>query len=183
MKINIRALVLVYTSIFVCLNLIQCSSLDKIAPEYRGVDPSVQHFVKEYKELAKMQGITFKNEVTIGFKDIKDNSVIGLTTYGLGFREIDLDKKYWSKSTEMTKRALIFHELTHAYCTRGHDFGGGEKYPEFEDWKGHEPRKGHYQDGTGCALSIMYPVVLDDFCMLTHYTDYMQEMFVRCEKY
>ena len=156
--------------------------MDKIAPEYKGVDPKVEHFVKEYKELAEMNGITFKHEVTIGFKKL-DQTTIGLTSYGWGWREIDIDERWWDNATEISKDALIFHELTHAFCYRGHDFGPGIKYPEYSDWKGKEPTIGHYQDGSFCPLSLMYPVVLDDFCMLTHFGDYMTEMFNRCQVY
>jgi hypothetical protein len=184
MKISIRALVVVYISIFLCLNLIQCSSLGKIAPEYKGVDPKLEHFVKEYKELAAMQGITFKHDITVGFKRL-NYPTIGLTTYGSAniWREIDIDPIYWSKATELTKTALAWHELTHAYCTRGHDWGNGQVYPEYSDWNGHEPKEGHYLDGSGCPLSIMYPTILEDFCTITHFSDYVVELFNRCQPY
>lgn len=184
MKINIKALLIIYTSLFLSLNLIQCSSLVKNAPEYKGVDPRVGHFVKEYKELAKRQGLTFNHDVTIGFKKINDGATVGLTHYGNGWREIDVDSLYWDNISEMHRWALISHELSHAYCNRNHDWGKGIPYPEYETWKkGKEPKEGRYKDGTNCPLSIMYPVVLDDFCMLMHYSDYMIELFNRCEPY
>lgn len=185
MRPYFKTLLIVYTGLFLCLNLLHCSSLGKVIPEYRGVNPKVAPFVKEFKEIAQMQGITFKHEVTIGFKNLRGTgTTIGLTTYGANFHEIDLDEPYWNNSTEITKKALLFHELTHAYCNRRHDWDGGTKYPEFETWqKGKEPKEGHYSDGSGCALSIMYPIILDDFCMLLHYSDYMVEMWSRCEPY
>lgn len=183
MKINIRALLLVYTGLFLCLNLIQCSTMNKTTPEYKGVDPRAEPFVKKFKEFAKMQGITFKNEVTIGFKKINDSATVGLTTYGNGFREIDIDIDYYNHITELNKETVIFHELIHSYCERGHTYDHGREWPEYADWHGKEPKEGRYKDGTSCPVSIMYPVVLDDFCMLTHYTDYMIEMFKDCVPY
>ena len=184
MKPYFRRLLLVYTSIFLSLNVIQCSSLGKLAPEHVGVDPQLQHFVNKYKEIAAMQGIHFKHEVTIGFKDLNDGATVGLTSYGIGFREIDIDTKYFNNSTELTRETLLEHELSHAYCGREHDWGDNKLYPEFKTWKeGEEPKEGRYRDGTECPLSIMYPSILDDFCVLIHYSDYMLEMFQRCQPY
>lgn len=184
MKINLKTLLIVYTSLFICLNLIQCSTLRKIAPEHKGVDPKIEYFVKEFKELANMQGVTFKHDVSVGFKKL-DYPTIGLTTYGPKdlWREIDIDPRFWEDSTELTKMSLIFHESGHAYCDRGHDWAGGT-YPEFESWKkGKEPKEGGYKDGTNCPLSLMYPTILDDFCVVTHFNDYIVELYGRCDPY
>jgi hypothetical protein len=156
--------------------------MGKIAPEYKGVDPKAQPYIKEFKELAKMQGIEFKHEVTVGFKKLPGDT-IGLTSYGPfdSFREIDLDPDWFNSSTELSRLSLVLHESDHAFCDRGHDWGNGVKYPEYSDWKGREPIEGHYPDH--CALSLMYPVIVDDFCMLMHFTEYSQELFNRCDPY
>jgi len=181
MKTYFKTLVLVYTGLFICFNLAQCGSKTKPLPEYKGVDPKLESYVKKYKELAKMQGIHFKSNVTIGFKKL-DGSTVGLTTYGPAnsWREVDIDPQYFGHITELNKEALLFHELTHSYCDRGHTYDHGKEWPEYEDWHGKEPKEGRYKDGTYCPRSLMFPVVLDDFCMLTHYTDYMIEMFQDC---
>jgi hypothetical protein len=183
MKINIRRLLLVYTGLFLCLNLVHCCSIGKIAPEHKGVDPQLEHFVKKYKEFAAMQGIGFKHEVTVGFKNINDGATVGLTHYGNGWREIDIDAQYYKHITELSREALLFHELTHSYCERGHTYEHGKAWPEYDDWHGKDPKEGRYKDGTDCPLSLMFPVVLDDFCMLTHYTNYVTEMFQDCVPY
>lgn len=183
MKINIRRLLLVYTGLFLCLNLVHCCSIGKTAPEHKGVDPQLQRFVQKYKEIAKMQGIAFKHDVSMGFKTINDGATVGLTSYGNGWREVDIDTGYYNHVTELMKETLIFHELTHAYCERGHTYDHGKEWPEYADWHGKVPKEGRYKDGSECPVSLMYPVVLDDFCMLTHYTDYMMEMFVDCVPY
>lgn len=186
MKINLRNLLTFYISIFLCLNVVQCTTLGKLAPEYKGVNPILTPFVNEFKEIAAKQGITFKNEVSVGFKRL-NGSTVGLTSYGPGnaWREIDIDPQYFDQISLTHRITLLRHELIHAYCDRGHDFGPiGIKYPEYETWKdGKEPIEGRYTDGSGCPLTIMYPAVLSDFCMTIHYNDYLTEMFLRCKPY
>lgn len=171
------------------LALAACSGLKiKLTPEHKGVDPRVQKYVDEYMLLSMQNNIQFYNKVTIGFKKIKDGNVIGICTYGGFFREIDIDIDYWNNSTKVEQMALIFHELTHCYCGRSHDYGENLEYPETEmariaralQWKIEGgPRPGYWDDG--CPFSLMYPVVVDDNCLLAHYAEYTAEMFDRCE--
>jgi hypothetical protein len=162
----------------------------KLLPEYTGVDPRVQSLVDEYMWLSRQNNIIFTRKVTIGFKDIKRGTTIGLCTYSAMFREIDIDITYWNNSTKTSKMALLFHELTHCYCGRGHDYGEDKAYPETEAgriarairWKieGGE-RPGYYEDG--CPSSFMHPTILDDDCTRAHYQDYVEEMFERCKRW
>lgn len=159
----------------------------KLTPEYTGVDPRAQHIIDEFMWLSAQNDIGFNRKVTVGFKTINNGDVVGLCTYGGLFREIDIDLSYWNHSTYTTKMTALFHELTHCYCRRGHDYGANLNYPESESarlfralrWKveGGE-RPGYWDDG--CPVSIMYPVVLDDDCMHRHYNHYTKEMFDRC---
>jgi hypothetical protein len=181
MKIFLKYLDIVIIGFSLLFLLSKCSSTNKIKPEYNGVDSELIKYVKEYKELAKMRDITFNHNVTIGFKKL-DGDTVGITWYGLGWREIDIDKYFWKYSTPMEKECLIFHELDHAYCDRSHDFGNGTPYPEYAIWKdGKEPQIGRYNDG--CPLSIMFPAILGDNCMLVHYNEYLTELFNRCVPY
>lgn len=180
--------------VFIGLLVIMASSCScsgrkiKLVPDYKDVDPRVQKYVDEYMWLSTQNNIQFYNKVTIGFKKIKDGNVIGTCTYGGFFREIDIDIDYWNNSTKAERMALIFHELTHCYCGRGHDYGENLEYPETEmariaralQWKMRGgPRPGYWDDG--CPFSLMYPVVVDDDCTLAHYAEYTAEMFDRCE--
>jgi hypothetical protein len=88
----------------------------------------------------------------------------------------------------MDRYILLFHELTHCYCGRGHDFKKGKKYTEKRLAKVLEaaifqitgqPQPGYYEDG--CPVSVMYPSVLDDECSKRHYQEYVAEMFKRCK--
>lgn len=153
-----------------------------------GVDPKVQKMVDEYFWLSTQNHIHFYNKVTVGFKNINEGYVVGLCTYGGLFREIDVDINYWNHSTSTSKMTLLFHELTHCYCGRPHDYGRHLKYPESAatklikliEWKiAGGPRPGYRKDG--CPISIMHPVVLSDGCMMEHYAEYTKEMFLRCD--
>lgn len=193
MKINFNKLAIVFIGFLLCLGGCSCSTgTVKKHPEHEGVDPKLQPYVKEYKELAKIQGITFKNDVTIGFKKLNSGSVVGLTTFNRLWREIGIDPEYFEASTNTRRVALLFHELGHSYCTRGHDFtdkdGNGIDYPrdlsslleQAFAWRKRGGQKpGRYDDA--CPHSIMYPFVLEDDCMRAHYSDYVVELFTRCE--
>lgn len=160
----------------------------KIMPEYHGVDPRAQGYVDEYMYLSRQKHIEFDDTVTIGFKNLNEGNIIGLCTYGGPWREIDIDINYWNNSSKMTHMALLFHELTHCYCGRDHDYGPKSKYPETEaariaralQWKAEGgPRPGYWDDG--CPVSLMYPVIVDDDCTRAHYNEYIEEMFSRCD--
>lgn len=162
----------------------------KVVPEYQGVDIRTKSLVDEFMWLSTQNNIRFYNLVTIGFKKINSGNVVGLCTYGLTWREIDLDIDYWNNSTKSTQMALLFHELTHCYCGRGHDYGKDLPYPETKagriaralQWQIEGgPRPGYFEDG--CPTTLLYPEVVDDDCVRHHYDEYMKEMFDRCQPF
>jgi hypothetical protein len=166
--------------------LVSCCTItidhNKLAPEYQGVDPKAEPYVNEFLSLAKIHNIVFIDKVTIGFKDIDQDSVIGLCNYGSYFREIDLDISYWNRSSKRSHMALLFHELSHCYCDREHDYGDGKEYGDSEKVKKDTVKKeGYFEDG--CPLSIMYPIIVNDDCFVSHYSEYTDEMFNRCKAY
>lgn len=170
------------------VSLATCSTQNfRLKPEHKGVEPKLQAIVDKYMDLSKQNDIRFYNKVSIGFKKL-DSPAVGVCWTGGWFREIDIDPDYWKEITNLSKQTLLFHELTHCYCGRPHDYGKSKRYPESEEarlkqaivWivEGGE-RPGFWEDG--CPVSIMYPVVIDDFCMRAHYGEYMTEMFDRCK--
>lgn len=153
-----------------------------------GVDPALEPLVKEFKSLSALNNIRFYNEVTVGFAEIPYEDAIGVCHYGLFFREIDIDIRYWNHARPGERIALMFHELTHCYCGRAHDFSSKESYKntalkrflEEVKWTirgGQNP--GFWDDG--CPTSLMYPIVIENECMLSHYNEYIKEMFDRCK--
>lgn len=169
-----------------CTNLLN----RKISPEYQDVNVLTRKLVDEYLELAKARNINFTHKVTVGFKKFAEPDVVGLCTFGNTFREIDVDPGFWLSHGASAHVALIFHELTHCYCERTHDYGKDKEYPEANsrrlelalEWaeKGGE-RPGYWDDG--CPISLMYPIVVDDDCIAAHYKQYVDEMFDRCKPY
>ena len=150
-------------------------------PNYKGVDQEAAPYVNEWLELAKLNGITFYNTVTVGFSNIERSEVIGECNYSYFFREIDLDQTYWKTFTKIRKTALLYHELTHCYCGRKHDYAVGKEYDNNERPWFPLKREGFFLDG--CPLSLMYPYVVEDSCFISHYAEYTKEMFNRCEPF
>lgn len=133
-------------------------------------------------------GIRFTRNIGVSMTKIEKPNVIGLCYYLGTYRQIELDTLFWKFSDSHQRLALIFHELTHCYCSRKHDFDG-VKYPETDQEKAEAHKKyketgerhGYYDDG--CPRSIMHPTVVDGFCIQLHYGEYIMEMFDRCRAY
>lgn len=153
-------------------------------------DPEVQAIVDEFFRLSARNNLEFNQKVTIGFSKIKKDSVIGTCTYADGWREIDLDADFWARATWKEKVALVYHELSHCYCERDHDYDNGIMYPDnslkaiLQDYFAEKlftpmKPKGFFDDE--CPVSIMHPVIVNDQCFETHYQHYTQEMFARCK--
>lgn len=182
-----RALILAILAIF--LSSTSCSSIDvKLKPDYIGVDLRARKIYNEFIWLSTQNNIVFKKSVTVGFKVIKSDTVIGVCNRSPFFREVDLDSNYWMNTSSTSQTALLYHELAHCYCGRDHDYAEGLDYPSSAverlyralEWKAKGgPRPGYWDDG--CPTSLMYPVIVDDDCTLKHYSEYTKEMFDRCQ--
>jgi hypothetical protein len=154
----------------------------KLHPEHRGVDPEIAPYVDDWLYLARGRGLRFDKAVTVGFKDMGSGTVVGVTTYGYGFREIDIDENYWHSSTSLGKAAVLWHELGHAYCHRDHDYGDGTKYGDAESARKDPNKKdGFYEDG--CPITLLFPEVVEDDCFEKYYEGYVSELYNRCVPY
>lgn len=175
-----------------------CSSMRekskiKQKQEYTGVDPLLQPYVDEFFKLSAENHLVFKNSVSMGFTDIKRDTVIGTCTYQTSFREIDIDKTYFKEAGPLCRKILVFHEMIHCYCNRDHDHNDGVAYPlslmsMFKDkvaekipWCLDKNPSGYFDDG--CANTIMHPVIQDEWCIERHYDHYLKEMFNRCDPF
>jgi hypothetical protein len=145
-------------------------------PKYNGVDPKAEPLVDEWLSLAEIYGLKFDKSVTVGFMDIDRTGVVGQTNYSLFFREIDLDKTYWEYFTITSRTVLVWHEMTHAYCDRGHDYGPGKEYKK-------DDKSGDGFFGDNCPRSLMYPYIIEDSCFLSHGAEYVEDMFQNCDPY
>lgn len=153
----------------------------RYTPHHKTNDPELAIYVNEWLDLAKKEHISFKRTVTVGFKRINEDYTIGACYYGHNFREIDVDSSAWKRMTNITRTALVWHELSHCYCGRDHDFAKGKVYPPPRTKEIENKSEGYYWDG--CPLTLMHPVVVSDICFIMHYDDYVHEQFDRCEPY
>jgi hypothetical protein len=144
----------------------------------------------EYFKIGSKNNILFTKNVSIEFSDIKKGSVIGVCSYHKDSREITLDKNFWTHAKWSDKVALVYHEMTHCYCDRMHDFDKEKKYTDnteksiFEfifnpKMQGPIKEEGYFDDF--CPVSIMHPIIVDDKCFSNHYQHYAKEMFDRCD--
>lgn len=169
-------------------------AVPKTKPEFSSTitDPELKTITNAYFRLSARNNIGFKHNVSMGFSHINSGRTIGFCTFRKDFREINLDSDYWQRASWNDKIALVFHEMTHCYCARDHDFGEGEMYPDntiralLQEWGSRIPYsplkpKGYMDDS--CPLSIMHPVILSDECFKAHYKYYVKEMFNRCEPF
>lgn len=160
-------------------------------PEYTDINRVLQPYIDEYVELAGKRGIKFTHDITAGMKEIKEGRIIGLCNYNEDWREIDIDIPFWNNATSVSKKTLMFHELTHCKCNRDHDYGKNKTYlVDFVQRMINLPnggmifwfrKPGYYPDD--CPVSIMYPSLVPDQCIKQHEKDYIDEMFERCEPY
>jgi hypothetical protein len=152
-------------------------------------DPEIKVISDSYFDISKRFNLGFSRKVSIGFTKIPKDNVIGLCTFGKDFREIDLDADFWNRASWPSKVALLYHEMTHCYCTREHDFDGGTMYPDgslryiLDRFTRNMPSplkpEGYLDDG--CPKSIMHPIIVDNYCFNKHYGYYIEEMFNRCD--
>jgi hypothetical protein len=163
-------------------------SSSRIVAKYKGIDGEFANFNNEYRYLAKTHGILLDNQINIGFSEIdqkrfnlKTGRVIGMCIYGATFREIEIDKEYWDNASETTRMVLIYHELTHCACGRDHDYNRKPYGDGTENKRDPKNINGYFKDG--CPRSVMFPFILEDSCTLSHYDQYIDEMFDRCEAY
>lgn len=151
-------------------------------PHQKGVNPILTPYVDRWLGLAKNNGLEFKNTVNIGFKKVTIDGAVGLCYYGSKFREIEIDPEYWNRISYISKTVLVWHELSHCYCKRDHDYDKDKVYPTPKEIESQGKKiEGYYKDK--CPLSLMYPIVVDELCFVMHSDDYAREQFQRCEPY
>lgn len=131
-------------------------------PHFKGQDLGALAYVLDFKELARRQGLVFEKDPTLGFEPLNRPKQVGVCNLTPDWREVRLDPGYWKESTQITRRMLVYHELTHCYCGRDHI---AAKLPD------------------GCPESVMDREILSDECTLAHLHYYELEMFADCNPY
>jgi len=106
-------------------------------------------------------------------------------------KKITLNKDWWNNRyvTQHERFQVIAHELGHCFLNRPHtqptdkeDVSSPSAYLENQAFKnGLITKIPDLPDG--CEGSIMHPYTLSDYCIVTHYTYYMDELFGRIKFY
>ena len=102
--------------------LLSCSEETSFVLEEE-VDAAFIPFFDRFQTEASMRGIEVDwavEKINASLVSIEDVVVGQCLTYANDNREINIDREYWNKSTEVDKEYLIFHELGHCILRRSH---------------------------------------------------------------
>jgi hypothetical protein len=139
-----------------------------------------------YILLSKRKNLEFSDTVPLKLRPIPKNDWLGFCDPNQPMRSVTINSNKWDKLSSTTKITLVFHELTHCYCDRSHNYNEEESYEDDADiflvdsqLLANEP--GYFEDG--CPTTIMHPFILSDACMENHYDHYIDEMFDGCIPY
>ena len=165
----------------VLLLLAACCTVNIDRMNIKGVDKRAQSLYNEYKRLGEQQHVKFTREVPVGFTSSLPRGIVAECFMGPDKRQVLISEEQWDTLTRTERLETIFHELTHCFCERMHDYKG-IPYPKTGG------NVAFYTDSNvsmfygedGCPKSIMFPYVIDRKCTLAHYSDYVKEMFDNC---
>jgi hypothetical protein len=150
-------------------------------PEYRTY---FQDFIHDSHGIIKERDL---RDVTIQFKslkfDDKEGGVIGdcvSIAHTVPF-VIDLEPRYWNEASEVSRKALIYHELGHCACGRPHTVEKpwdwlNDLFSKIGVYAVHAHR---FLDG--CPDSLMNWLVPERLCLFVHQQEYRKEMFTLCK--
>jgi hypothetical protein len=152
-------------------------------------------YLNEYLELSKRNHLDITRKITMDFGPFNQKRVIGTCYSGeiddnaqqTSYREIQIDPIFFKATDKLSKKFLLFHELSHCLCNRDHTYFHGKKYtsPELKSIlkllrSGQDiDSDGYY--GDGCPVSIMAPVLPYYYCLNKYQDLYEREMFEDCK--
>lgn len=158
-------------------SLLSCST-NGIWPEKKIYEHALRPYVQEFSERS---GISMANLETIKYSIVfylSGNSAAQCTiprVQGMQ-RSIQVRFDIFFFTNELQRRALMFHEILHCYCGRGHTTLHGSYWKMF-GWAHKESKnKGN------CPTSIMYPTLISTECLEQNWEEYMEEAFSFCPK-
>lgn len=131
------------------------------APKTGSWPQEVNKYVHRYGDLSKAHNNWSKElrEVTIKIVDSVDEDP---TTVGVCYSDenyIEIKRSEWDRYDDLTRQALVFHELGH--CVH------------------HFEHRGYLSQKTGIQTSIMYPYLLASWEYSYAYDDYNSELFTQ----
>lgn len=165
------------------LFFISCSTQLRMSHKQKGIDPTFEPYVTEYRHLiGKDKFVERFDKLSINFKDLDDKTVGRCFWLVLGGYEIEINEKWWKYYMfyPEVKELVMYHELEHCIRYRFHtdkkeyinsvsDFFERVLY-----YIGIIPENGYLRDG--CPVSIMHSQVMSHYCRNKHYEYYIQEI-------
>lgn len=177
--------------IFTLLLLIlpsSCSSASvRVFPKKKGVDSEFKPYIQDYKSIINFRKSINKktydqriSKLSVSF-DKLEYPVIGQCHWLMnGEFEIQIDRTWWSYSSPISRKFLVYHELEHCVRFRMHTHTKTNKDSLWDyirylgQLMGIIPNDEYFADG--CPNSIMHPADTGDYCNYEHYEEYIQEM-------
>lgn len=166
--------------------LSSCSGLDiKTSKEHREIDKELDLYVSSF--ISESSGKVSRSDIkglSVGFHNYPaKSSVIG--TCWLNLNEIDISKRYWDRSLNLSRKELMYHELGHCVLGRRHTnptssvgfWGAVERFLFRIGWWKNE---GFLDDG--CPVSVMHSSNIGSYCFSKHYSYYITELFSKVEE-
>lgn len=105
-----------------CFSIVSCT--DTAPPELSElVETEMVPYFERFANEAALRGIDLdwsSEMISASLTDIAEDKVGQCLTYNNGTRQINIDKVYWNKSSDMEREFLIFHELGHCVLSRSH---------------------------------------------------------------
>lgn len=161
-------------------SFISCQT-ETISNKSPKIDPVFEPYIEDFIVMSsgKINRSDFDKlnmEFVAGF----DGRIVGLCrTRPFHGPEITIDAEYFKYAPSERKKILVFHELGHCICNRGHD----NRYGKYENLLGNKIEyvsldKGYFPDT--CPISLMHPDILTDLCISKHKSEYIKELFENC---
>lgn len=142
-----------YAIVISAILLSACAPVKKTDPRsIHGVDPAFIPYLNQY---LSYKGHALYYDIPIQFADLGGSTVGLCSRWSSGYRQIQVDRDYWSYADEGHKQELIDHELGHCDLGRDHVYA---------------------TDAIGDPISIMYPYVFGIYTS-ADFTYYMHELF------
>lgn len=167
--------------ITISLLLTSCSTLPRMIHKKKGIDPTFKPYIEEYRNMIGKDKYDWKfKRLSVNFVDL-ERPAIGRCWWLInGGYEIEIDRVWWTFSSQISKRFTMYHELEHCIRFRMHTDRKteidsiGDFFDEIGYLLGIIPKPGYLKDG--CPASIMNSYSIAESCQEKHYNHYIDEI-------
>jgi hypothetical protein len=156
------------------------------------IDLNIKPYVIDFVENSRgVVSLEMANEIPITIVDYKDDTnklgTILATCYYSPYSTnyITINRKWWNAEAgpyySRKFARVIWHELGHCVLGRDHTYSYDQSwYVKLLEWINLTEQKGFLKDG--CPISLMHPIIVDDYCAEKHYLYYLQELYITKDK-